>query len=95
MTEQEARESIEKTQQVEAQLQALLQGLPPVVQLDALLRVYVKLGVQHGELDKVGHSLIELGGSIVFRQMLSERVARTTSPAPGQPDQHAAPTTLQ
>jgi hypothetical protein len=78
-------------------LEAALSGLPHLVQLDALLTAYVKVGKAHGELEKVGTSLLELGSSIVFQEMFaqSQRPARTTAPAPGWADYPPAPNTRQ
>jgi hypothetical protein len=78
-------------------LETALSGLPPLVQLDALFNTYMKVGKAHGELEKVGTFLLELGGSIVFSEMLaqSQRPARTTAPAPGRADYPPAPNTRQ
>ncbi len=78
-------------------LEATLSGLPPLVQLDALFTAYVKVGKAHGQLEKVGASLLELGGSILFHEMVaqSQRPDRTTVPAPGRADYPPAPNTRQ
>lgn len=95
-TEQELAASLAQTTEVAQRLEELLKGLPPLVQLDALLGTYVKLGIAHDQLEKVGTGLLELGGSIVFRQMLmQQRPARTTVPASGEADHHPAPPTVQ
>jgi hypothetical protein len=94
--DQEMAASLALTVETSERLADLLKGLPPMVQLDALLRTYVTLGAEHGQLEKVGSALLELGGSILFRQMLQQpRPARTTVSAPGQADYPPAPTTRQ
>ena len=96
-SEQDMAASLAQTIEVAERLEGLLKGLPPLVQLDALLRTYLTLGTAHGELEKVGVSLLELGGSILFKEILgqSRRPARTTAPAPGEADYHHAPNTVQ
>lgn len=93
--EQELAASLARTVETSERLADLLQGLPPMVQLDALLRTYVTLGAEHGQLEKVGSALLELGGSILFRQMLQQpRPARIAAPAPGEASYHEAPSTV-
>jgi hypothetical protein len=90
-------EDIAQVEEATERLQAVLADLPPLVQLDALLVAYVKLGEAHGELEKVGTSLLELGGSFTFRAIFrqSQRPAKTTSPAPSRADYPPAPNTRQ
>lgn len=92
--DQELAASLARTVEASERLEALLKGMPPMVQLDALLRTYVKLGAEHDELHQVGTSLVELGGSILFRQMF-QKPARCSVPASSEADHHAAPPTVQ
>lgn len=91
---QELEASLAMTNEVIERLHELLHDLPPVVQLDALFNVYIRLGIQHGQLEKVASSLLELGGSILYGQMAEPRPARTSVPASAEPDQHPAPSNL-
>lgn len=95
--DQDMAASMERVVETAKRIEEVLKDLPALVQLDALFSVYMKLGRANGQLEKVGASLLELGGAIVFGQMLlqSQRPARTTAPAPGQADYPPAPTTFQ
>jgi len=95
--DQDMAASMARVVEAAERVEELLKDLPALVQLDALFSAYMKLGQAHGQLEKVGTSLLELGGRIVFGQMLlqSQRPARTTEPAPGQADYPPAPTTRQ
>lgn len=95
--EQDMAASMARVVEAAQRIEEVLKDLPPLVQLDALFSAYMKLGREHGQLEKVGTALLELGGAIVFGQMLlqSQRPARTTEAAPGHADYPPAPTTRQ
>lgn len=86
--------SIQQALAQEPKLREALAGLPVTVQLDALLATYVHLATEHGELEKVGAALLNLGGQIMFRHMLQQAPARCSVPASLEADHHVAPSTV-
>lgn len=94
MNQQELEASLAMTRETIERLNDLLRNLPPPVQLDALLNAYIQIGNRHGQIEKVAASLLELGGSILYRQMADPRPARTSVPASAEPDQHPAPSII-
>lgn len=87
--------SIQQALAQKPKLREVLADLPILVQLDALLATYTELAIEHGELEKVGMALLNLGGQIMFRQMLQQAPARCSVPASLEADHHAAPPTVQ
>lgn len=94
---QELNECLEKVDETRNQILTLLRGLPPLVQMDAVFGAYIQVGAEHGELEKVARSLMEVAGSILLKQMGVKGEVRFGGIAvqPDQPGQHPAPSTLQ
>lgn len=88
--------------ELQRRLREVLKDFPVPVQLDALLITYVKVGQENASLEKVGNGLLQLGGAILFNEMLTEVTCNVTStvhrhsaPAPGEAEFHDAPKTIQ
>lgn len=92
---QDMNASLAQVAEVSKCLEALVKDLPVLVQLDALLSTYVKLGKATGQLDKVGTALVELGGSILYSQFVSPPPARCSVPASNESKHHPAPPIVQ
>lgn len=93
---QELKECLEKVDETRNHILTLLKGLPPLVQMDAVFSAYMQVATEHGELEKVAHSLMEIAGSILLKQMGVKGEVRFGGIVvqPGQPSQHPAPSTL-
>lgn len=76
----------------EAALRDRVKHHMPEMQLDCLLTAYVNAAREHGKLLNCGQALIEIGGRLLFGQFGFQP---GSVPAPGQPLQHAMPSTVQ
>jgi hypothetical protein len=79
-----------RVNEVEAIVRERIKDETALVQLDALLSAYVNVAIQCGRLPEASEVLVQLGGTLLFRQHQVE-VARCSVPASLEADHHGAP----